>query len=137
MEDEVTDIGETLEKPLLSVSSVLSYFASLCLLWFFADWRETHSFWTDKGGYPLWLRDLVQIGFYPLLTWCGAKALWETARLTQPNRGIHLTIPLRIYISLIWFCLFAIGFRAFSNNISNYVEGQPIHSHTINTETGR
>ena len=36
------------------------------LIWF--SWlRETPAFWTNAGGYPVWLRELVLLAYYPFL----------------------------------------------------------------------
>ena len=36
------------------------------VLWL-ATLKESHEFWTYKSPYPIWFRNLVEAGFYPLL----------------------------------------------------------------------
>lgn len=41
--------------------------AGLPLLVTFSVLREMELFWRNDGGYPIWLRDLVLVAFYPIL----------------------------------------------------------------------
>lgn len=62
------------------------------LLWF--SWlRETPSFWTNAGGYPVWLRDVVRYSYYPLLLGSlGGTALYFALLLSRPphSRAMRL-----------------------------------------------
>jgi len=41
----------------------------------FAVLRENQVFWTNAGGYPIWLRDLVLWTFYPILAITGMSLI--------------------------------------------------------------
>jgi hypothetical protein len=52
----------------------------------FAWLRETPIFWTNAGGYPIWLRDTVAAGFYPVwaASFAGTGWLVMTAGAAHP-----------------------------------------------------
>jgi len=92
------------------------------LLLFFAVLREFQPFWLNSGGYPLWLRQLVQTGFYPYLaflsllhwiSWPGrSKSLWKWMLW-----GVSTLVWV---ISLLWFSW---------NNLENLFSGRGLHDH--------
>ncbi len=50
--------------------------------------RETDSFWTNHGGYPVWLRELVLYAYYPLLlASLGGTALYYCLLFSRPSRS--------------------------------------------------
>lgn len=57
------------------VSAAVGTPALLCFYWL----RETPIFWTNAGGYPIWLRDLVRDAFLPLLGMDGMALLLYVA----------------------------------------------------------
>jgi len=103
----------------------------LVMLMLFAGLREVPMFWTNAGGWPVWLRDLVGFGFYPmlfleialltLLSFVGLRCL---ARLQEPAVGVAV-----ILLPVAWLLLFSVmGLVAF-NNVENLIAGRPLHWH--------
>ncbi len=62
MNDEI-DAGIALAR--LGVAAFVSLVALPVLGWF--CWlRESHIFWLNEGGYPVWLREVVLDTYYPI-----------------------------------------------------------------------
>lgn len=60
------------------------------LIWF--SWlRETPAFWTNAGGYPVWLRDLVLLSYYPLLlASTGGSGIYLWLLFSEPPQSRRL-----------------------------------------------
>jgi hypothetical protein len=105
-------------------------FVSLCLLNLFAWLREEPLFWTNAGGWPIWLRDLVGISFYPLLL---IQLLVLTAFtggcLFHPSPRRRRARPEAATLPILWslFLLVVVIFAA--NNLGNLVTARPLHWH--------
>ncbi len=103
----------------------------LCaLLVWFAWLRETPLFWRNMGGYPVWLRTTVLWAFHPLLAVCfmgsvylswALLARWTgSSRLWAVQAGLVLLCWAMVGLSVLF---------AAANNISNIIDGRPLHSH--------
>jgi hypothetical protein len=96
----------------------------------FAYYREQPIFWRYAGGYPIWLRELVLLTFYPLLILETSGLLLLTRSLFSSWRGsvrswtLHLSL-----ISACWLLLVAVLGMAWANNLENLWEGRPVHLH--------
>jgi hypothetical protein len=94
----------------------------------FALLRETADFWLHSGGYPLWLRDLVRVTYYPLILGdlLALSALTATlcARLRLAREWVILEILL---LGAAWALLAgSLGISA-KNNALNFWHNRPIH----------
>ena len=68
--------------------AVLALVGGMPLLVSLSLLRETPSFWTNAGGYPIWLRELVLIAYYPLfLMSLGGTALYSYLLVSSPPRS--------------------------------------------------
>lgn len=89
------------------------------------DLRETPSFWLNAGGWPVWFRDLIHYGFYPVLFVYAVLTVRSIAAAAQlpANRWIRLLCWLQ--------CLLLLGVVIFFswNNLVNFIEGDPLHQH--------
>ena len=98
------------------------------LLWLGATvLRESPLFWRNEGGYPLGLRNLVLDSYYPgsvvLVLGClvaGALVLRRAQTLSRP--------------AIVGWLLLAFGLGlgiagCAANNVSNLLEGRPLHYH--------
>ena len=100
-------------------------------LFYFACLRETPSFWTNAGGYPLWLRDLVLEGFYPLLfMYVGLVAHLSWEAITKPARVATFLWLEVCSLLLLWAAGGLTITIVVANNVTNLLEGRPFHSHT-------
>jgi hypothetical protein len=95
----------------------------------FAVLRETHEFWLHSGGYPLFLRDLVLVSFFPLVTFNFCALISLTTLCAAKVRGQPGLVAFFIMLILLGWGLFfgAVGI-ALKNNLENYLEGRPIHA---------
>lgn len=64
--------------------AVVFSFVMVCILVLGTIWRESHAFWTDVGGFPLWERDAIDLLYYPLWFFTGSaigmllwSAIWQ------------------------------------------------------------
>jgi CBS domain containing-hemolysin-like protein len=92
--------------------------------------RETPSFWRNAGGYPVALRHLVLVGFYPALVIYffslifGSVVGWQLLRARHRSGGILL-----LACALNWLLFFAITAVVLWNNVDNIMNGRPLHYH--------
>lgn len=103
------------------LAGVLVYFACL---------RETPLFWTNAGGYPIWLRDMVLETFYPLLSMYGglvAFLSWQWIR--KPSHSARLFWMEAVSVLVLWSAGGLVTVIVVANNVSNLIEGRPFHSH--------
>jgi hypothetical protein len=83
--------------------------------------RELPEFWTNAGGYPILFREVLQVGYYPLL----GVLLFLHLVLAICYHGLVarllnalISLPLCVGLAIAW-----------SNNIMNLWEGRPLHWH--------
>ena len=102
----------------------------LSLLGVFSWLREQPLFWRNIGGWPLWLRDLVWLLFYPVL-------MLEIAFLLTLTAGVARCISLRcpyqgpaiVILILLWGLWLVIMILVVWNNVENLLYGRPLHWH--------
>ncbi len=91
--------------------------------------RETPAFWTNAGGYPLWLRDTAAC-FLPLLA--GQFTLLFLALVgicLRPARSVSAWwIELGTIVAAGLVCAGSAA-MVISNNVENLLEGRPLHYH--------
>ena len=112
---------------------LLSTLVVLCLgvvLVWFAILRENRVFWTNAGGYPIWLRDLVLCTFLPLFGGVGLSlAALSMVCFSRLCRSLRFFAVEALLLLACWGLLSASGFIAFSNNFINIIEGRDVHYH--------
>jgi hypothetical protein len=111
------------------VSTLITIGITLLLVWF-AILRENQAFWTNAGGYPIWLRDLVLYAYLPLLL--GTTGLLFTlsmACFAKIGGGRRFFVLHSMLLLLGWSGVVTSGFVAFQNNILNIIHGKSIHGH--------
>lgn len=93
--------------------------------------RETPVFWRDTGGFPVLLREIVLLVFYPgvLLLAIGVlRSTWIAWRWRQDSRlpvGVSLALAMQWLLFLGIFLVFA------WNNLGNLFKGAPLHQHSL------
>ena len=101
------------------------------LLVWFALLREDQMFWTNGGGYPVWLRDLVLITYLPLLAAMALLLLILSvilcAKICDP---IRFCVIEALLLLTCWSLITISGWIAFSNNLTNLIEGRDLHRKT-------
>lgn len=116
----------TFFKPLFYVAAFLKAGFLLPFVWL----RETPYFWTNVGGYPLWLRDLVLIAYYPLLlVYVGSLSFLSWQLLCQPARSVRGFCVEAVVLGLLWLVVALVATLMLANNIANLIDGRPLHDH--------
>jgi len=101
------------------------------LLVWFALLREDQMFWTNAGGYPVWLRDLVLITYLPLLAAMVVLLLILSAILCAKICGsIRFCMIEALLLLTCWSLITISGWISFSNNLTNLIEGRDLHHKT-------
>jgi hypothetical protein len=101
------------------------------LLVWFALLREDQMFWTNAGGYPVWLRDLVLITYLPLLAAMALLLLILSVILCAKICGsIQFFVIEALLLLTCWSLITISGWIAFSNNLTNLIEGRDLHHKT-------
>jgi hypothetical protein len=106
----------------------VALFVCECVLLWFSYLRETHSFWLNSGGYPIFLRDMVFVFYYPLLALSivGLVVLTVGALLNLRIPIVFICFEALIIIGC-WALLIGSMTVSFSNNFENLWEGRPLH----------
>ena len=113
-------------KPLFYAAAFLMAGLLLPFVWL----RETPDFWTNAGGYPLWLRDLVLVAYYPLLFAYLAWLPFLSWRwIFRPSRDIRRFCVEAVLLALLWAVIALVVTLMLANNIGNLLDGRPLHSH--------
>lgn len=104
--------------------------ALACGLLAMAVLRETPQFWLNAGGYPVWLRALVQMVFYPGL----AVSLFLTAGVTMSVfRAGRAGQRVGAGFWLLWLAQMSLFLAALTimgwNNVHNLFDNEPLHYH--------
>jgi hypothetical protein len=115
--------------PLLVAGAALN-FLFLIVLMAFSYLREEPIFWTNAGGWPIWLREIVQTSYYPLML---LEFLLLTAfsgvsiqLLSTRSRSANLAV---ILLPMLWGLLFLVIANSVANNLDNLLNGRPLHWH--------
>ena len=92
--------------------------------------REQPLFWRNAGGWPFWLRDFVEISFYPMLVLEMMLLMTFSvvcARCPGPqcsSRGSAI-----LMLSVLWVLFFCVVAVIGANNLENLLSGRPVHWH--------
>ena len=100
----------------------------------FVQLRESRAFWIDHDLYPARLRGFVLQMFYPLV-WLQTLLLGVTSLtmlLTAPANDRNLRFQTAI-LAVLWIVLAGSLFAAVENNLTNILEGRPLHWHPWDT----
>lgn len=127
------DIGESDHTVLVGfgmVSTTLLVIGFSLVLLCFSVLRENKLFWTNAGGYPIWLRDLVLWGYWPLFLGtvsllCGLSA----ACFAKIGGGLRFFVMESVLILFGWGMVTASGYISFEDNLRNVIHGAPVHHH--------
>lgn len=93
--------------------------------------RETPEFWRNAGGYPVSLRNLVYLAYYPLLLLIFSGSIMGSLlalRFLARHKGIGS--GLLVLSILQWVLLLIILVIMLWNNVDNWVNGRPLHFHS-------
>jgi hypothetical protein len=113
----------------LLLATAVIFALGLVLIWF-ASLRENQVFWTNAGGFPILLRDLVRWTFVPLLIATAIALLGLSMACFSKLCGSARFIILEsLMLLLCWGLLATAGYIAFKNNIHNIILGTPLHRH--------
>ncbi len=105
---------------------------ALVLVWF-ATLRENQAFWTNAGGYPIWLRDLVLMTYLPLLV--GVVSAVTALTLVWCSKicgSLRFLVVESLFLLVCWLLLATSSFIAFRNNLLNIIDGRELHDHSKN-----
>lgn len=102
----------------------------ITLLIFLALLREQPSFWLNAGGWSIWLRNLVETGFYSLFSLelmllSGFSVLMIVNVQSAKEDGAVAIVCL----SILWILYLVIVLIVVANNLENIVAGRPAHWH--------
>jgi hypothetical protein len=106
----------------------IALFVCECVLLWFSYLREMHSFWLNSGGYPIFLRDMVSLFYYPMLI----LSMMGVVGLTM-GALMNLRIPIAficfegLVIIACWALIIGSMTVSFSNNFENLWKGRPLH----------
>lgn len=93
-------------------------------------WKETPVFWRNEGGYPVWVRSVVLLGFYPTLLAAIASVLFFTAGCIREYRSTRRVAPSHLAIGIgMWLLLAGVFVLLLANNLANLADGRPFHWH--------
>lgn len=94
---------------------------------FAASWyREEPQFWRNSGGYALWLRELVLLGFYPGVLIALLAQISLTRSLFRGWHGSARTWGLALaLVAFGWLLLTASLGMAWADNLSNLLDAKP------------
>ncbi|MDB6070554.1 MAG: hypothetical protein JWL81_1725 [Verrucomicrobiales bacterium] len=96
----------------------------------FAVYREQPEFWRNSGGYAIWLRELVLLSFYPGMLVALIGQILLTRGLFTGWKGSARSWGLQMGMVMVGWLLLALSLLvAWSNNMSNLLDGRPIHTH--------
>lgn len=101
-----------------------------CLLLVFAILKENPMFWRNAGGYPIWLRQMVLVTFYPALIVQIPLLLshsWSVLKHRRIAGSPRWFVTAAI--GLPWLLLFITVLIVVGNNLENWMEGRSFHWH--------
>jgi hypothetical protein len=112
---------------------VVTTLAAIVLGWLlvgFAVLRENGAFWTNAGGYPVWLRDLVLWTYLPLLL--GTTGLLSTlsaACFSKIGGGLRFFLIESLLILLGWGLVSTSCWISFHDNMNDLISRSPLLHH--------
>jgi hypothetical protein len=130
--DDQSDDTDCQTEAVMGLGLMLVTLMILCLgmlLVWFAILRENQVFWTNAGGYPVWLRDLVCWTYLPLFAMAVVCLSVGTVCLPKVSGSIRFFVVEILVLLLCWGLLAASAYIALDNNIRNLIEGREFHHH--------
>ena len=113
----------------LLLATSIVFCLGVLLVWF-AILRENQTFWTNAGGYPLWLRDLVLWTYLPLLVATILVLFGLSMACSSKVCGsLRFFVLNALLLAVCWGLLATSGFIALENNLINLLEGNQLHHH--------
>ena len=108
-------------------SGAVLFLCSCVLLWF-SCLRETREFWLYSGGYPVLLRDVVLVFYFPLLAFTFFGLLGLTLTIcSKIGKPVGLGCLETVVIFGCWVLVCGSLMIAFGNNVANLWNGRPAH----------
>ena len=99
--------------------------ASGAWLLYLAVVRETPGFWTNAGGYPIWLRETASC-YYPMLFGQGALMVFvASSMLLGPSQSVREWWAEAALLALVGFLVLASGVVTIADNLTDYIDGNP------------
>jgi hypothetical protein len=119
----------TTNAPLLIAGAAVN-FLFLIVLMAFSYLREEPIFWTNAGDWPVWLREMVQSSYYPLMflefllltVFSGVSIQLLSTRAQSASLSV-------ILLPILWGLLFVVIANSIANNLDNLWNGRPLHWH--------
>ena len=109
--------------------TLLAFAIGILLVWF-AILREDQAFWTNVGGYPVWLRDLVCLTYLPLFVGTGlCLSVLSMICFSRVCRSLRFFIVESLVLLTCWSLLVTSGCIALGNNVMNFIDGRDLHDH--------
>jgi hypothetical protein len=99
------------------------------LMLFAALLRETPAFWRNAGGFPLLLREVVLLLFYPGLLVLAIGVLLSTAIAWRWRQNSRLLPSVWLAGAVQWLLFLAVLLIFAWNNLVNLFESAPLHQH--------
>jgi hypothetical protein len=113
----------------LMLVTLLACAMGMLLVWF-AMLRENPVFWTNVGGYPVWLRDLVLLTYLPLFVGTGlGLSVLSMICFLRVCRSRRFFIVESLVLLTCWGLLATSGYIALANNVRNFIDGRDLHEH--------
>jgi hypothetical protein len=128
-----SECGPCARATLLGNGRVVVILASIVLgflLVVFAVLRENSAFWTNAGGYPAWLKDLVLWAYLPLLL--GTLGLLSTLSadcFSKIGEGLRFFLIESLLILLGWGMLTMSCWISFHDNMCDPISKSPFLHH--------
>jgi len=113
------------------VAGAIVNFSFLAVLIILACLREQPSFWTNAGDWPIWLRELVETSFFPLLLLELLLLIvfsWVCIRLVSLGRSSTAS-PAVAVLPLLWALFLLVVAILAANNLENLLAGRRLHWH--------
>ena len=109
--------------------TLVAFAIGMLLVWF-AILREDQVFWTNMGGYPIWLRDLVRLTYLPLFVGTGlGLSVLSMICFSKLFRSLRFFIVESLVLLTCWGLLATSGYIALGNNVTNFIDGRDLHDH--------
>lgn len=99
------------------------------VLYRFTAWKENEYFWTLSGGYPLWLRDIVDSLYYPFFIVVFVMLVIVTSSIWKRLYPLRKINHCFFVLCLAWLIFMGSFFLLAANNILNFINGRPFHYH--------
>jgi len=100
----------------------------MVLIWF-SVLRENEEFWTNAGGYPIWLRDLVLWTFWPLVLGSVTVLFGLSAIcVAKIGGGLRFFVIVSMLILLSWGLVTTVACIALEDNVDVVISGVTIHN---------